>query len=35
MKSDPVCPYCHRPLIEIYYYGEVLVGCLWTAFFVS
>ena len=24
MKSDPVCPYCHRPLIEIYYYGEVL-----------
>jgi hypothetical protein len=21
------CPYCHRPLIEIDYYGEVLVGC--------
>ena len=22
------CPYCHRPLTEIDYYGEVLVGCL-------
>jgi hypothetical protein len=21
------CPYCHRPLIKIDYYGEVLVGC--------
>jgi hypothetical protein len=22
------CPYCHRPLMEIDYYGERLVGCL-------
>jgi hypothetical protein len=22
-----VCPYCHSPLTEIDYYGEVLVGC--------
>jgi hypothetical protein len=22
------CPYCHAPLIEIDYYGEVLVGCI-------
>jgi hypothetical protein len=22
------CPYCHRPLMEIDYYGEVLVGCI-------
>jgi hypothetical protein len=22
------CPYCHRPLTKIDYYGEVLVGCL-------
>jgi len=22
------CPYCHRALTEINYYGEVLVGCL-------
>jgi hypothetical protein len=21
------CPYCHGPLKEIDYYGEVLVGC--------
>jgi hypothetical protein len=21
------CPYCHRPLTEIDYYGEPLVGC--------
>jgi hypothetical protein len=21
------CPYCHRPLTEIDYYGEMLVGC--------
>jgi hypothetical protein len=21
------CPYCHGPLTEIDYYGEVLVGC--------
>ena len=22
------CPYCQRPLVQIDYYGEVLVGCL-------
>jgi hypothetical protein len=22
------CSYCHRPLTEIDYYGEVLVGCI-------
>ena len=21
------CPHCHRPLIEIDYYGERLIGC--------
>jgi hypothetical protein len=21
------CPHCHRPLIEIDYYGERLLGC--------
>jgi hypothetical protein len=25
--SDQVCPSCHRPLTEIDYYGEPLVGC--------
>jgi hypothetical protein len=22
------CPHCHRPLIEIDYYGERLLGCI-------
>jgi hypothetical protein len=22
------CPHCHRPLIEIDYYGEWLIGCI-------
>jgi hypothetical protein len=26
--SDKVCPQCSRPLMEIDYYGEVLVGCI-------
>lgn len=29
MKTEmsEVCPYCHGPLMEIDYHGEVLVGC--------
>jgi len=22
------CPHCHRPLVEIDYYGERLIGCI-------
>jgi len=22
------CPYCHRRLIKIDYYGEILIGCI-------
>ena len=22
------CPYCQRPLVQLDYYGEVLVGCI-------
>lgn len=22
-----MCPYCHRPLMKIDHYGEVLIGC--------
>jgi hypothetical protein len=24
----PTCPHCHRPLIQIYHYGERLIGCI-------
>ncbi|MGH9553009.1 MAG: hypothetical protein ACRD3W_26760 [Terriglobales bacterium] len=26
--SDMLCPYCNRPLTEIDYYGEPLIGCI-------
>jgi hypothetical protein len=26
--NNGVCPCCHRPLTEIDYHGEVLVGCI-------
>jgi hypothetical protein len=26
--SNPLCPYCQSPLMEIDYYGELLVGCI-------
>ncbi len=27
MAVDATCPHCHRPLIEIDHYGELLIGC--------
>jgi hypothetical protein len=34
MTLDDTCPHCHRPLIEIDYYGERVIGCVecnrWT-----
>jgi len=26
--TNDTCPHCHRPLIEIDYYGERLIGCI-------
>ena len=28
MALGDTCPHCHRPLIEIDYYGERLIGCI-------
>jgi hypothetical protein len=26
--SYQVCPYCNRPISQIDYYGEILIGCI-------